>query len=167
MLDALPFLLSPIAFLLMGVRGIPLIQYFAGQRRDLYFMPKERLWLFWQVASGFMIGSLALVCRLAQIEQTSAAVCCPGVVIYLILLVLVWAFLPGLALLWRPRWVIKMELELAPDDIELLVVNGTRMLQRYPKSFRSVISHPTGWELWMLTAVRPVRTRESSRQRAK
>lgn len=33
----------------------------AGQRRDLYFLPRERLWLFWQVAFGLMVGSLGLI----------------------------------------------------------------------------------------------------------
>lgn len=40
---ALPYLISP------------------GQRRDLYFLPRERLWLFWQVAFGLMVGSLGLI----------------------------------------------------------------------------------------------------------
>ncbi len=166
MLEALPFILSPLAFLLMGISGIPLIQYFTGQRRDLYFLPRQRLWLFWQTAGWLMVGSLALVCRLSQFQQVNSA-CCPGLGVYFIGLVGMWMFLPGTALHWQPYWVAQFEAEHTPEEIELFITNGTRLLQRYPQSFRRVIRHPVGWDLWLLTTVRTVRARESSRQRAK
>lgn len=149
----------------MGVRSIPLLQYYAGQRRDLYFLPKERLWLFWQAAFGLMIGSLALIWQMA--DSTSTSFCCPGLLIYLILMITVWIFLPVLAFQMPPLWVLKFEMEHTAEEIELFLTNGTRMLRRYPKSFRRVISHPVGWELWLMTVIRPVRARESSRQRVK
>lgn len=167
MLDALPYFISPVAFLIMGVRGIPLAQYYIGQRRDLYFLPKERLWLFWQTAFGLMVGSLALVCQLARIETTTASACCPGLLIYLLGMATLWIFLPALAFRWQPPWVVRFEKELSPDDLHLFITNGTRMLQRYPGTFRRVINHAAGWEQWMMTVVRPVRARESTRQRAK
>lgn len=151
----------------MGVRGIPLLQYYTGQRRDLYFLPRERLWLFWQVAFGLMVGSLGLIWQIGLNLRSTEAECCPGLIVYLLLMVALWVYLPVIAFHLQPRWVLQFETEHTPEEIDLFVTNGTRMLRRYPKTFRSIISDPVGWELWIMTVIRPIRTRESSRQRAK
>lgn len=127
---------------------IPIIQFYVGQRRDLYFHP-ETTWMTitWWGGVQLLIGSgLMAVALLLDFDGTALVF-----LLTLGLIVTWWVLSPPLLRRFPPRWISEFEKGRSPTEIEAVRQNGSALLRTHPKAFRQVLYHPAGWDMWLMT----------------
>ncbi len=125
---------------------MPVILFYAGQRRDLYFHP-ETTWRSMAKWGGVqLIGGLSLL---------AIGVATQGFFFIFITAMSLFAvgWFGGDWLLQRfpPRWVREFEESRPPQELEAVRQNGIALMRSYPQAMRLILRSPDGWDTWMLT----------------
>jgi tetratricopeptide (TPR) repeat protein len=130
-----------------------LLQFYLGQRRDLYFY-LDRVWL----GMGRMGGSLSLIgASLIAVALLPTSLSRLSMALVSFTITIAWWIGAPTFLRWNPpRWVREFEASRPPDDLQAILQNGTAMLILRPGQFQRMVREAHGWESWVMTVTSPV-----------
>lgn len=143
-----------LGILFIGISTVDLItviQFYLGHRRDLYFA--NRSGRKWDERARHGIGFLLVGISILLTSLLGSRYY--GLIHVTTLLILIFWFTSSFYIIsfLRPAWVRELETGRSTVEIQRIHQQGTKYLERFPKTFPLIINNHSGWDVWIMTVI--------------